>query len=957
MRLILTLLSAAVIAQVLLPHPSFAANLSIENTRIRADFDQNGLVSVKNVATGRNTGFASDQWSLVLDGKTLHSTDAVPAVRKAGPNEVDYSYWISGYRIEAAYRLKAGWRFVTKQIHVITAPGSSFTVQQVSPVEVKLTDPIQSMYVPSSYTPQVGLNIEQTRKRLPGRDYGAFLRFKEKRGMMLVVQNPYLNVERDGQSVAVTYVPEMPWKTAWGEFSTDPACIGPYQLSGERLPRELAMEWKLPPAMTSMDGMDRAGITAFADCVRAFLVDPSPDPISVEVGWTLNDYQIDVGTPEGVAEYKRIIDTAAELGIHSLLYAPENSKLARRADSSDSWHWEYVLWLGLGEKIRSGAWDPASSAIPDSVSTMVAYAKARHVGLLAYVYPSIPFSHDRSWLVTGQDGKYSYATLSSRKLQDYLIRNLIAFHNRTGIAGYSFDYTWLDLSGSSSYAQWFGWRRVMESLRRALPDIVIDGRQSYQMFGPWSWLAGSYPHPTGTDEQPESFTPFPDLHFDRVSADRTRYVNYWYRNYEFAPAEVVPGYATHQTERSKYVPSDAHGGGQLKMMYTRFRARDWDYLGFRYSFLSSIATGGWNNVVDMIPARDPEEAKHFSAADKAWIRGWLDWTVRHKEYVRHTRSILQPPAIGHVDGTSMIVGGRGYLFLFNPNYRSLPATMHLDESIGLTAGSKFLLREIYPRKGLIVGKPGSGIWTRGDMVRLSLSGTSATVLELVPAMPSTQPIVMNAGPGAAVTLAGDTLSVAHAAGEPGSEQELGVLLPTDIRIKKLIVNGETVRSSQTGRYVSASIRFAGTRFSKAQQVALAPGTDGLLRGSFAVPQGVFDQLAARKKAWPIPWTPQDYQSTWLAPARLLLFVQFAEPDDSMKVEATLDGRPLELTRAYTSVHPHSPSFVGFYADLSKIVPDARHSFTLRLPQLKPGQFQGVFFENVEPRFTEELGHS
>jgi hypothetical protein len=50
---------------------------------------------------------------------------------------------------------------------------------------------------------------------------------------------------------------------------------------------------------------------------------------------------------------------------------------------------------------------------------------------------------------------------------------------------------------------------------------------------PWVWLAGSYPHPTGNDEQPESFTPYPDLHFDRVSADRIRFVNYWYRNYQF----------------------------------------------------------------------------------------------------------------------------------------------------------------------------------------------------------------------------------------------------------------------------------------------------------------------------------------------------------------------------------------------------------------------------------------
>lgn len=952
MRPTLRLLLPALCLPLLLLPSARAASLSLENASTRADFNERGLVSVKDLGTGANIGFSADRWSLTLDGATLRNSDSTPEMKKTGANEIDYSYRISGYRIEAVYRLNPGWHFVSKQIKVVSAQGKSFTVDQVSPVAMTLDDAVQSMYVPSSYTPQVGLSIAQTRKDMAGKDYGAFLRFADKRGLMLVVQNPFLNVERNGQGVSIAYAPKMPWQAAWGDFSSDIACIGPYQLSGERLPREMALEWKLPPATTPNDGMDRAEIAAFSDCVRAFLVDPSPEPISVEVGWTLNDYQIDVGTPEGVAEYKRIIDTASELGIHTLLYAPENSKLARRADSTDSWQWEYVLWLGLGEKIRSGAWDPATSAVPESVSSMVAYAKQRNVGLLAYVYPSIPFSHDQSWLVAGRDGKYKYATLASRELQDYLIRNLIAFHNRTGIAGYSFDYTWLSLPGSSSYAQWHGWRRVMESLRRALPNIVIDGRQSYQMYGPWSWLAGSYPHPTGTDEQPESFTPFPDLHFDRVSADRTRYVNYWYRNYEFAPTEVVPGYATHQTERSKRVSPD-----ELKMMYTRFRTRDWDYLGFRYSFLSSIATGGWNNVVDMIPARDQEEAKHFSAADKAWIRGWLDWTAEHKEFVKHTRSILQPPAIGHVDGTSMIVGDHGYLFLFNPNYRSLPATFHLDATIGLTEGGTFLLREVYPRKGVVLGKPGTGIWSRGDEVRLALDGTSATVFELVPAANSTRPLVMNAESDAVAELNGGALAVTHVAGEQGTEQEIGVLLPSPVEVKTMTINGENVEARQHGRYVSAQVHFAGTRFGKAEQIALTSDANGLLRGSFVVPQGVFDQLVARKKAWPIPWTQQDYQTTWLAPARLLLFVQFAEPKDSMKVEATLDGQPLELTRAYTSVHAHSPSFVGFYADLSKVAPDARHSFTLRLPQLKPGQFQGVFFENVEPRFTEDVTHS
>ena len=79
-------------------------------------------------------------------------------------------------------------------------------------------------------------------------------------------------------------------------------------------------------------GADLADIHAFTEAVRTFLLHPSPNPISVEVGWTLNDYQIDVSTAEGRAEYKRVMDTASSLGIESLLYwaGQQRSGLARK---------------------------------------------------------------------------------------------------------------------------------------------------------------------------------------------------------------------------------------------------------------------------------------------------------------------------------------------------------------------------------------------------------------------------------------------------------------------------------------------------------------------------------------------------------------------------------------------------------------------------------------------------
>jgi hypothetical protein len=925
-------------------------------------FGPKGMTSVEDIQSRTRVGFERDAWSLAIDNTVLRSDDSTASLLKTSADQVSYNYEISGYRIQVSYRLGVKWRFVGKQIKVLRAPNPSFTVHRIVSWDLTVKNEVTSDYVPSTYLPQFGETIEQSRNALPGKDFGAFLRLAENEGALLTVQNPYLEVRRDRQSLTIAYSPEMEWQQAWGTFASDTACIGAYHLTGRRKPREMAMEWHAAPTPTLNDGMDEAEVEAFTSCVRAFLVDPPAAPLSVEVGWTLNDYQIDVGTEEGKAEYKHIIDTASALGIKTLLYAPGNSTLADRKQSADSWSWEYVLWLNLGEKIRKGEWDPVKDPIPPSVSEMVAYAKRKDVGLLAYVYPSVPYAANPSWLVTGNAKKgdtLTYATLASRDLQDYLIRNLIAFQKRTGIAGYSFDYTWLNLPGSSSYAQWYGWRRVIESLRRAAPSIVIDGRQSYQQYGPWSWLAGSYPHPTGNDEQPESFKPYPDLHFDRVSADRARFVNYWYRNYQFAPEEIIPGYATHQTERSRNIPGADGHRQRGEMMLTRYRPRDWDYIGYRYSFISSIATAGWNNVVDMIPARDPEEARHFSAEDKTWIRNWLAWTTKNKEYLLHTRTILQQPALGNVDGTAAILGDRGFLFLFNPNYKQLPAEFALDETIGVTKGEKFLLKEIYPENGRLLGKPGAGAWSRGDLVHLTLDGTSATVFELIPQGEVNHPILFNAAalhsamrPDA--ELKGSALSFVHAAGEPGTAQKLGALLPHAATVSSVSVNGSPVQFTRSGNYVETQVNFGGTRFAQAQEIALSQGEDGSLTGTFVVPQQVLDQLATRKLKWPIPWMQEDYESTWLAPERLLLFLQLADGNDSITVIGKLDGQPVTIQPAYSSSRVNAPCFVGFYADLSKIAPDVQHSIELHLSPLRPGQLQGVFFDNVTPQLTESL---
>ena len=938
------LVAVMLVAAISAPEARRAA--TIGNGRISIVFGDRGITAITDISIGRVFKLKEDGFRLVIDGKTFDSATLARPRQSTAQGRVVYDWNAQGYDISVTYEIEPAWRFVSKQIAIVKAPSATYRVSEVHVFRDELLESIASRYVPTSVRNTLGTG-----------DYGLFLRFADARGLLAAVQNPFLQTETSGGAFVVRYAPDMEWRSEYGPFIADRGMLAPYRQSGRVVPARMPGEWVMASADPLPPGMDAAEIAAFTDLVHAFLLYHPARPLNIMVGWCVNDYQIDVAGADGRAEYKRIIDRAAELGAQYLLYAPSNTSLSRREDSLDDWSWEHVLWLGLGQKIRAGAWNVKSGEIPPNVREMVDYAKSKDVKLVAYVYPVVPFAQNPEWLVSSKTNPArKYASLGVRSLQDWLIDALVTFHQRTGIGGYAFDHTFLGYEGTSRYAQWAGWRRVMEEVRRRIPDVVIDGRQAYHLYGPWSWLAGSYPHPTFNDEQPESFVPFPDLHFDRVSADRQRYTAYRYRVYDFAPNEIVPGFITHQTPRNDETGRMPEGRTEDRgTVPLPLRARDWDYLGWRYSLLSSIATGGWNNVINMIPARDSEEGSRFSEDDRRWFRRWIDWTQENKDYLRHTQPILGPPSIGHVDGTSAIVSNRGFIFLFNPNGRRLSAEVTLDDTIGLSARGAFVLKELFPLSGRLVGKPNVGVWAAGDRVPIAIDGGSAIVLEVQPWSPTTDPVLFNA-PGTA-TMDGEALAIAGARGEVGSTTDLFVQLPSGRATASVTINGEPAEiASRAPTGVTVRATFDGAMFRHYQPVVEVPDgfAGGKVTGTFTIPRRIVDQLAARRKAWPIPWTPEDFRTTWLVPERLLLFVQIAEPDARWDARLTIDGRTVELRKAYSAIQSAAKTFVGFYADLSMLDADRPYTFELELPKLAPGQLQGVFFENVETEYTEKI---
>ena len=205
--------------------------------------------------------------------------------------------------------------------------------------------------------------------------------------------------------------------------------------------------------------------------------------------------QIDISNASAIPEYERILSQLQAMGINHVTFGPRNSNVSARANATDSWGWEEVLWLTLGEDIRENRWMP-NDPLPSTVQTFVTMAQRLGVGLNPYIYPILAFQQNPAWL--NPDGKQ--AQIGDVTLQNWLLDTINAFVTQTGARGATFDYTFFNSQDYSLYAQWYGWRRVLAALRLQHDGFAIDSRQLNHQWGPWMWAAGSYAEPYMSDE-------------------------------------------------------------------------------------------------------------------------------------------------------------------------------------------------------------------------------------------------------------------------------------------------------------------------------------------------------------------------------------------------------------------------------------------------------------------------
>jgi len=377
----------------------------------------------------------------------------------------------------------------------------------------------------------------------------------------------------------------------------------------------------------------------------------------------------------------------------------------------------------------------------------------------------------------------------------------------------------------------------------------------------------------------------------------------------------------------------------------------------------------------MIPARDPEEFALFPAEDTKFIHDWLAWTDANLDAVKNTVPIasLSSPGIGKVDGTSAITDNNdGFLFLFNPGFQPIAASITVDEDIGLSnasAGLSWDVIELYPNPDA----PIVGTWKHGEATQVMVGGSGARVLQLKkkPAI-AQQRLTLKGLPGdATVSVATGAIVLSGVSGAAGREFAVSIeaaltevrgargaiVRPPAVEINGQQCSGVTVDRS-TGELHISAVRVGGDDIHHNMPIApgavVPPGTwaGGWLNTTFTVAQGLKDQMAKRAKKYPIHWTAADAKASWLVQTRLLMYFFIVRPSDATPVELVIDGAKVPVTKAYNSRGlQHSRCFLGFYFDASDL-PVGSHTMSVNVPAR--ADFEGVFWENVEDEYATEV---
>lgn len=524
-------------------------------------------------------------------------------------------------------------------------------------------------------------------------------------GLFFGVENPFGRAQTMGGRVELYYRPH--WRLNPGDtFTSEPAFWGTYQNAGIyafREGRHLQVDRALPKTPGSTLSL-RPEILDWGEIwgMQKFVAALEPPQTYARPGFFLRA----VGPAHSVPEAEAFADKVAALGhIHMIEW---NTFLAGKDPGSPA------VWVGDKDGPLHFQPNPAWQQV-------VAYGRER--GLSAGMMEAANNSYYASrpeWLALQPDGKpypSKAACMADRSFIRWYAAQYAGMVRRYHLGLLAWDtpaWMWLQYPepryecfatdhghppGDVRYYVWRNLQYLFATLHAQFPDLPMRQAAGLQPGYPWILQNLIEFHNTFHDDEPGGT---------------------WWLSHNF---RFIPSYKA---------TSDMAAGNWAKLKYNFFRSLSLSDHAMIWGLPHSLST----TPTDLPGTPDQQ----------SFFRHWMDWADGHIAYLRVRQDLFREPwgdeilNADHVDmegtskwsrprihGSAHCIGDRGYIFLFNPADQSRTAQIPIGGWIGLTQGTEFDVRVLFPASPRVYGT-----YRRDQRLRIGVPARNAMLLAIAP---------------------------------------------------------------------------------------------------------------------------------------------------------------------------------------------------------------------------------
>lgn len=671
--------------------------------------ERGAIVEIANRAAGEVYRVREDFFRIETDAWILDSRRCATIANRRETNEVICAFQADGgAQVEWVYRHRPDRPYLERTLVIRNGP---------RPLTLRLVEPGHTAFE----APPAEMIPYDTFWQCPT---VAFLRWP-KGGLFAGIENPFFATRGDNGVLAQSFAPGMVLKP--GEtYESEPQFIGVYRRSGvmiaDHLPKTVLGR---RPRFFNPCGhlpLDRSEIRAMQRLAADYLAVPTRTFHFILYNFFYPLPRMPkAGSPEEKLHLK-MLDTFKALGGDVAILNPmfEYHKPEGRPDA----FWDLAPeGTGAGNILRHAQ----ALGIGSGFYTGCAFHGAE--GNAA----ALPFAPERTeWKKTDDAGNVAaencmacdeyaawFLAVQANTIRRYGLR-VWDWDPGPGNGFFCHNAAHGHLPGQGGYKGWRNATELMRRLRDEFPGIYFQAFYGRKEYGLWGFRHFDQHESYCEVSQAFGATMHPHLHADRVNADQIRLQAYWNQTFRFHPPQLSHS-MTHRQQEGHWDPR---------------LSKTWDTIGWKYSFMSTLASCG-SVLVTILP-----EDLSLAPGMREFYARWLGWAREHYDGVAYSIPFGEQLRPGCVDGWARIKGDGGFVFLCNPNPRPARVTFGLDDEIGLTAaGGRFALTELYP-----VERRARGVFEAGAKVSLVVPANEVVLLELAAAAAAKEAAAAPAAP-------------------------------------------------------------------------------------------------------------------------------------------------------------------------------------------------------------------